>query len=155
MTDVIKQPFYEEIQVKKLNDLAVIPKYQSEGAAGFDFHAVIEGDPVLLEPGQRALIPTGLSFAIPFGKELQIRPRSGLAYKNGVTVLNTPGTCDSDYRGEVKVLLINQGQEQFVIKQGERIAQGVIANVPPVRLIEVDWLDETERGSGGFGHTGK
>ena len=151
----MKQLFHEEIRVKKLNELAVIPAYQSDGAAGFDFHAVIEGESIILEPGQRALIPTGLSFAIPFGKELQIRPRSGLAYKHGVTVLNTPGTCDSDYRGEVKILLINHGQESFTIKHGERIAQGVVALVPPVKLVEVDELDETERGSGGFGHTGK
>jgi dUTP pyrophosphatase len=174
MTDMIKQPFQEEvimnedmqrewvrlhlttnIKVKKLSELATIPSYQSNGAAGFDFHAAIEGEPIILKPGQRALIPTGLSFAIPLNKELQIRPRSGLAYKYGITVLNTPGTVDSDFRGEVKVLLINHGQESFTVKHGERIAQGVVAKVPPVKFVEVDELDETERGSGGFGHTGK
>lgn len=151
----MKQPFHEEIKVKKLNELAVIPAYQSDGAAGFDFHVVIEGEPIILEPGKRILLGTGLAFAIPEGKEMQIRPRSGLAYKHGITVLNSPATIDSDYRGEVKVLLINHGEESFAIKHSERIAQGVIALVPPVKLVEVDELDETERGSGGFGHTGK
>jgi len=155
MTDMIKQPFHEEIKVKKLNELAVIPAYQSDEAAGFDFHVVIEGESIVLEPGKRVLLGTGLAFQIPKGKEMQLRPRSGLAYKHGITVLNSPATIDSDFRGEVKVLLINHGQESFTIKHGERIAQGVIANVPPVKLVEVDELDETERGSGGFGHTGK
>lgn len=108
-----------------------------------------------MQPGQRTLIPTGLAMAMPGGLEAQIRPRSGLAFKHGITCLNTPGTIDADYRGEVKVLLINLGQEPFTIVRGERIAQIVFQTVPAVELTEVNELSETVRGEGGFGHTGK
>ncbi len=133
---------------------AKIPEYKTAGAAGCDVCALLEED-VVLKAGERMLIPTGLSFSIPEGYEIQVRPRSGLAFKNGVTVLNTPGTIDSDYRGEVKVILINLGKEDFVLKNGERIAQLVVAPVTIGKFLSVDSLDETERGNGGFGSTGK
>jgi dUTP pyrophosphatase len=117
--------------------------------------AVPEHEPVTLAPGDRAMIPTGLTMAIPQGYEAQVRPRSGLAAKHGVTCLNSPGTIDADYRGEVKVILINHGREPFVIKRGERIAQMVIAAAPQAKLEVVATLDETARGAGGFGSTGK
>lgn len=131
-----------------------LPAYQSELAAGLDLLAAVEA-PVTLAPGERALVPTGLAMALPAGYEAQVRPRSGLAAKNGVTVLNTPGTIDADYRGEVKVILINLGQEPFRIGRGDRIAQMVIAPVLQASLQEVDVLSETARGTGGFGSTGK
>lgn len=112
------------------------------------------GERVFLRPGERALIPTGFAVAMPEELEAQIRPRSGLAYKHGITTLNAPGTIDADYRGEVKVLLINHGQEPFAIERGERIAQMVFQIVPQIRLLQVEELDETVRGAGGFGHTG-
>jgi dUTP pyrophosphatase len=126
----------------------------SEWAAGFDLHAAV-AEPLVLAPGERALIPTGFAMAMPRELEAQIRPRSGLAYKHGITCLNTPGTIDADYRGEVKVLLINLGQEPFTIERGERVAQMVFQRVPQVILEEVSELTETSRGEGGFGHTGK
>ena len=141
-----------DVQVKKLDDSAIIPQYQSVEAAGFDFHAIVDK---ILQPGERALIKTGLSIALSFGYELQIRPRSGLAFKHGITVLNAPGTVDSDYRGEVMVLLINHGNEPFVISKGERIAQGVIQEVIQAQFSVVDALQETDRGASGFGSTGK
>lgn len=132
-----------------------LPQYQSADAAGFDLRAALDdGASLKLEPGARALVPSGLAFAIPRGFEGQVRPRSGLANKHGVTVLNTPGTIDADYRGEVKVILINLGQEPFEIKRGERIAQMIIAPVQQAQLDLVDDLDETARGAGGFGSTG-
>jgi dUTP pyrophosphatase len=134
------------------------PTYQKVGDSGFDFMASLpEGATITIEPLKRALIPTGLHFQIPIGFELQVRPRSGLALKNGITVLNTPGTVDSGYRGEVKVILFNTGEEPFVIKNGDRIAQGVIAPVQfskTTKFIRVNNLDESDRGSGGFGSTG-
>ena len=133
---------------------AVIPEYKTSGAAGADICALLS-EPVTIKKGSRAMIPTGLFFAIPEGYEVQVRPRSGLAAKNGVTVLNTPGTIDSDYRGEVKVILINLGYEDFVVKNGERIAQIVVAPVTIGSFEQVTALDETERGAGGFGSTGK
>ena len=117
--------------------------------------AVSQDDPILLQAGERAMIPTGLSVAIPQGYEIQVRPRSGLAAKHGLTCLNTPGTIDSDYRGEIKVILINLGQDAFTIQRGERIAQLVLAPVTQLAWIEVDALDETDRGAGGFGSTGR
>jgi dUTP pyrophosphatase len=126
----------------------------SEWAAGFDLHAAVT-EPIVLAPGQRALIPTGFAMAMPRELEAQIRPRSGLAFKHGITCLNTPGTIDADYRGEVKVLLINLGQEPFTIERGERVAQMVFQRVPQVLLEEVQELSDTARGEGGFGHTGK
>jgi len=130
-----------------------LPGYESEEAAGMDIRAALE-ESYTLEPGERALIPTGLQMALPFGYEAQIRPRSGLAYRNGITMLNTPGTIDSDYRGEVKVLAINHGDEPFLIQHGDRIAQMVIAPVYQPKIQETDKLPESNRGEGGFGSTG-
>jgi dUTP pyrophosphatase len=126
----------------------------SEGAAGMDLAASLDAD-VTIAPGQRALVSTGLAIALPRGYEAQVRPRSGLAVKHGVTVLNAPGTIDEDYRGEIKVILINHGDEPFVIKHGERIAQLVVAPVVRVVLDEQPSLDNSARGAGGFGHTGR
>ena len=130
-----------------------LPAYQTEDAAGMDLYAAIE-EPVRLAQGAYALVPTGLSMALPFGYEAQVRPRSGLAAKHCVTVLNTPGTIDADYRGEVKVILINHGPASFEITRGERIAQMLIAPVTRAVLEEVETLPETARGEGGFGSTG-
>jgi len=131
------------------------PAYESAAAAGMDLRAaVVEGEPVRLQPGQRAMIPTGLCIALPPGTEAQVRPRSGLAAKHGVTVLNSPGTVDADYRGEVRVILINHGDEPFMIERGMRIAQMVIAPVTRARITAAENLEETARGSGGFGSTG-
>ncbi len=136
------------------NGLA-LPRYETEGAAGMDLLAAVdEAEPLTLAPGARALVPTGLAIALPMGFEAQVRPRSGLAAKNGVTVLNSPGTIDCDYRGEVKVILVNHGAEPFVIARGTRIAQMVVAPVTQAVLAEVESLDETTRGAGGFGSTG-
>ncbi|SEN34267.1 dUTP diphosphatase [Paenibacillus sp. OV219] len=135
------------------NEDMQLPRKMSELAAGFDLQAAVS-EPVTLQPGERKLIPTGFSMAMPGELEAQIRPRSGLAFKHGITCLNSPGTIDADYRGEVKVLLINHGQEPFVIERGERIAQMVIQLVPAIEITEVDELPDTVRGAGGFGHTG-
>ena len=133
-----------------------LPAYETGGSAGMDLRAAVPEDaPVTLEPGARALIPTGLKIALEPGHEAQVRPRSGLALKHGLTCLNAPGTIDSDYRGEVGVILINHGQEPFVIRRGERIAQMVIARHEQAALVEVAALDETARGTGGFGSTGR
>jgi dUTP pyrophosphatase len=132
-----------------------LPSYQSEGAAGLDLlAAVAAGQPVIIGPGQRALIPTGLAVALPAGTEGQVRPRSGLAARHGVTVLNSPGTIDADYRGEIQVILINLGRESFAVTRGLRIAQLVIAPAMHVTISETASLDETTRGVGGFGSTG-
>jgi dUTP pyrophosphatase len=132
-----------------------LPAYQSAHAAGLDLLAAVpEGAPLSLSPGQRALVPTGLTIALPPGYEAQVRPRSGLASKHGVTVLNSPGTIDADYRGEIGVLLVNHGDGPFLIRRGERIAQMVIAPVVQVELVSAAKLSATERGSGGFGSTG-
>ena len=144
-----------EVSIKVVaQEGAAIPEYKTLGAAGADVCALVDA-PVELAPGDRALIGTGLFFAIPDGYEIQVRPRSGLAAKNGVTVLNTPGTIDSDYRGELKVILINLGKEKFTVNKGDRIAQIVAAPVTRAAFAVVDSLDQTERGSGGFGSTGK
>jgi dUTP pyrophosphatase len=133
-----------------------LPRQQSAGAAGLDLAAALAPDTVIeIAPGAMAMIPTGLMIAIPLGYEAQVRPRSGLAARHGITVLNAPGTVDSDYRGEVKVLLINHGTAPFVVRRGERIAQMVVAPVSRVVLVEVEALDETERGEGGHGSTGR
>jgi dUTP pyrophosphatase len=133
-----------------------LPAYETGGSAGMDLRAAVPEDaPVTLEPGARALIPTGLKIALEPGHEAQVRPRSGLALKHGLTCLNSPGTIDSDYRGEVGVILINHGQDPFVIRRGERIAQMVIARHEQATLVEVGALDETARGAGGFGSTGR
>jgi dUTP pyrophosphatase len=133
-----------------------LPAYETAGSAGMDLRAAVPEDaPVTLAPGARGLIPTGLKIALEPGFEAQVRPRSGLALKHGITCLNTPGTIDSDYRGEVGVILVNLGQEPFVIRRGERIAQMVIARHEQARIAEVESLDETARGAGGFGSTGR
>ncbi|GGG11967.1 dUTP diphosphatase [Paenibacillus abyssi] len=144
------------VQFKRLpgNEDVTLPQKMSEWASGFDLHAAVTEE-VILAPGERKLIPTGFAMAMPQELEAQIRPRSGLAYKHGITCLNTPGTIDADYRGEVKVLLINLGQEPFSITRGERIAQMVFQVVPQVTVEEVSELSDTVRGAGGFGHTGK
>ena len=130
-----------------------LPVYATPQSAGMDLRANIS-EPIVLKPLERQLIPTGLHIALPVGYEAQVRPRSGLALKNGITVLNSPGTIDADYRGEVKVLLINLSAEAFVVNDGERIAQMVIARHETAEFVEVEALDETERGTGGYGHTG-
>mgnify|MGYP000151679861 CR=1 FL=1 len=130
-----------------------LPAYATHQSAGLDLRANLS-EPIVLHPLERALIPTGLHIALPDGYEAQVRPRSGLALKHGITVLNTPGTIDADYRGEIMVLLINFSQEDFVINDGERIAQMVLAKHEQCDFIEVEELDETERGAGGYGHTG-
>lgn len=132
----------------------VLPKYETIASAGLDLRANIE-EPVRLEPLQRVLIPTGLFIELPIGYEAQIRPRSGLAFKFGITVLNSPGTIDADYRGEIKILLINLSNEAFIINDGERIAQMIIAKHEQIEWQVVDKLSDTERGAGGYGHTGK
>jgi dUTP pyrophosphatase len=132
-----------------------LPAYQSDEAAGMDIVAAVESDdPLVLQPGERALIPTGFILELPKGTEAQVRPRSGLALRHGITVLNSPGTIDSDYRGEVKVLLVNLGNAPWEIQRGERIAQLVVQKVERASLVEVAILNSTKRGSGGFGSTG-
>lgn len=145
------------VEIKKLVHFGKLklPEYETVLAAGADLRAAVEEHaPLTLQPGARALVPTGLAMALPAGYEAQIRPRSGLAYKHGVTCLNTPGTIDADYRGEVKVLLINHGDIPFKISRGERIAQMVIAPITQPEFISVNELTDTARGEGGFGSTG-
>jgi len=137
-------------------DGLALPAYETAGSAGMDLRAAVPEDtPLTLEPGARALVPTGLKIALEPGWEAQVRPRSGLALKHGITCLNTPGTIDSDYRGEVGVILVNLGSGPFVIRRGERIAQMVIAAVTQATVVEAVSLDETARGAGGFGSTGR
>ena len=146
-----------DIKVRRLphNPDLPLPAYETDGAAGMDLRAAVAEDaPVTIRPGARALVPTGLSIAVPPGHEAQIRPRSGLALKKGITCLNTPGTVDSDYRGEVAVIVANLGEEDFVIRRGDRIAQMVIAPYVRAKWEEVSDLEETSRGAGGFGSTG-
>ena len=131
-----------------------LPAYETASSAGMDLRAFVDAD-VVLKPFERKLIPTGLYIELPDGYEAQIRPRSGLAIKSGITVLNSPGTIDADYRGEIKVILINLSQEDFTIKSGDRICQMVIAKHEKAEFVEVNEISETERGAGGFGHTGK
>ena len=143
-----------KVQIKKLDPKAKIPEYKTEGASGVDIMALLDNK-ITLDPGESKIIPTGLSIAIPDDLEIQIRPRSGLAAKSNVSVLNTPGTIDSDYRGEIKIILINHGNEKFDVKNGDRIAQMVLMPVLKFKFEEVSKLDDTIRGSGGFGSTGK
>ena len=146
-----------EVRIKRLPHAAdlPLPRYETDGAAGLDLQAAVASDaPLVLKPGARALVPTGLMMALPAGFEAQMRPRSGLALKQGVTLVNAPGTIDSDYRGEVGVIVINHGQEDVVVTRGMRIAQLVIAPVIQAILVETDLLDPSERGAGGFGSTG-
>ncbi|WP_295738905.1 dUTP diphosphatase [uncultured Helicobacter sp.] len=139
------------IKIKKLHKDAEIPKYQSVEAAGFDLHSI---DELVLKAGDRAVVGTGLAFEIESGFEVQVRPRSGLALKNGISVLNTPGTIDSDYRGEIKVILINHSGEDFIIHKGDRIAQGVVNEITQAVFAEVEKLSESQRGESGFGSSG-
>ena len=145
-----------KIPIKRLskNKNFVLPSYQSKGAVGIDLSASIDSK-IVLKPNDRFVIPCGISISLPKNVEGQVRPRSGLAAKHGITVLNTPGTIDSDFRGEIKVILINLGKEDFTISQNDRIAQIVFSNIVKVKFEEIDVLDDTERGSGGFGSTGK
>lgn len=158
MTDLNKNtnsaPTIKVVRLDHGQDLA-LPSYETKGSAGMDLRAAVpEGETIRLAIGARMLVPTGLSFEIPQGFEVQIRPRSGLAFKNGITCLNTPGTIDSDYRGEIKILLINLGSEAFEITRGLRVAQMVVAPVVQAQMAEANDLSETERGAGGFGSTG-
>jgi dUTP pyrophosphatase len=142
------------VLIRRLRPDAIVPRYMTEHAAGMDLCAAI-GEPIVLEPGARVGVGTGLAMAIPPGFEGQVRPRSGLARDRGITVLNAPGTIDADYRGEVKVIMINLGDEPILIRPGDRIAQLVIAPVARAELLEVDELAASPRGAGGFGHTGR
>jgi dUTP pyrophosphatase len=145
------------LEIKRISDKfsdIELPNYATTGSAGMDVRAAIE-EQMIIEAGKVVLVPTNLSVAIPEGYEIQVRPRSGLAAKHGIGLLNSPGTIDSDYRGEIKIILFNFSNEDFVIKRGERIAQLILAKVTIANLVEVKELSLTERGSGGFGHTGK
>ena len=142
-----------KILIKRLSKEVSLPKYETSGSSGMDLAANIDAN-INIDPGKTAIIPTGLALSIPKGFEVQIRPRSGLAAKQKISVLNTPGTIDADYRGEIKVILINLGQETFKVENGLRIAQMVVCPVVQAQLKEVDDLNETERGKGGFGSTG-
>ena len=143
-----------KVLVKKLNSKVKLPSYKTEGSSGMDLIAFVD-KPIEIKPNNSALIPTGLSIAIPEDCEVQIRPRSGLAARSNISVLNTPGTIDSDYRGELKVILFNHGNKQFIVKNNERIAQMVLTPILKVDFEEVDSLPDTVRGAGGFGSTGK
>lgn len=143
-----------QIEIKCVAEVgAVLPTYETVGSAGADIRAFLS-ESVTIKPLERAMIPTGLKFEIPLGYEMQIRPRSGLAAKNGVTLVNAPGTIDSDYRGDIGIILINHGFEPFMVEQGDRIAQMVITQHTQVEFVEVEELSDTDRGDGGFGHTG-
>ena len=142
-----------KILIKKLQEEAIIPKYETKGSSGLDLSASLKFK-ITIKPGEKCLVPTGLAVSIPKDHELQIRPRSGLAAKNSITVLNTPGTIDSDYRGEIKIILINLGKKSFEITNGLRIAQMVLCPISKAELTEVDNLDKTSRDHGGFGSTG-
>ena len=145
----------KKVQVKVVREKGVEKKkYETEGSAGMDVRANIE-EPITLKSLERILIPTGLKVAIPEGYEIQVRPRSGLAIKHGITMLNTPGTVDSDYRGELKVIVVNLSNEAYTIEPNERIGQFVLNKIEQIEFVEVQELDSTERGEGGFGHTGK
>jgi|TARA_B100000787_G_C16158821_1_gene280345 dUTP pyrophosphatase len=142
------------VKVKILNNSISLPKYETINSAGMDIRAFIQDIVIKIKPRETKLIPTGLHFEIPKGFEVQIRPRSGLALKNGITVLNSPGTIDADYRGEIKIILINHSNNNFIVTNGMRIAQMVVTQFTRIELIEVNELSETDRGEGGFGSTG-
>jgi len=142
-----------EVKVKKLHPNAIVPRYMTEHAAGMDLCTVAD-ESVVLAPGERALLPTGLAMEIPPGYEGQVRPRSGLALKKGIALVNSPGTIDADYRGEIGIIIINHGSEAVEIMPGDRVAQLIVAPVIRAALVEVDGLNDTGRNSGGFGHTG-
>jgi dUTP pyrophosphatase len=143
------------VRIKKLRpNTARLPEYMTPNAAGMDLYADLDDD-IILQPGARSLLPTGIALALPHGYEAQIRPRSGLALRHGITLVNSPGTIDQDYRGEIGIIMVNHGREPFTVRNGERIAQMVFAPISRAELQEVDDLDETERGERGFGHTGR
>ncbi|HBQ24817.1 MAG TPA: dUTP diphosphatase [Syntrophomonas sp.] len=143
-----------QVYIKRLHSFDLpLPRYMTAGAAGVDLYAAVEQD-LIIAPGGWVLIPTGIAIALPENYEAQIRPRSGLALKYGLTLLNTPGTIDWDYRGEIKVIVINLGDKEYILHRGERIAQMIFNRVEKAELIEVEELDDTNRGAGGFGHTG-
>ena len=145
----------KKVEVKVVREKGVeLPKYETKGSAGMDVRANVK-EPITLKSLERILIPTGLKVAIPEGYEIQVRPRSGLAIKHGITMLNTPGTVDSDYRGELKVIVVNLSNEAYTIEPNERIGQFVLNKIEQIEFIEVEELESTERGEGGFGHTGK
>jgi len=150
-TEHLRMPF--AMKVKRLHSEACLPRYASEGAAGLDLSACLDA-PMEIAPGDWSAIPTGIAIALPPGHEGQVRPRSGLAFRHAITVLNAPGTIDEDYRGEVRVLLVNQGREPYLVQHGERIAQLVVAPVAQVGVEVAENLEETRRGEGGFGSTG-
>jgi dUTP pyrophosphatase len=143
-----------KVLIKKLNPAVLLPSYKTKGASGMDLMAFIQ-EPIKLEPGNSCLVPTGLTVAFPENYEIQIRPRSGLAIKNNISVLNTPGTIDSDYRGELKIILFNHGSENFIINKNDRVAQMVLSPIIKMELEETNELPESIRGKGGFGSTGK
>ena len=143
-----------KILIKKNSNKITLPKYETEGSSGMDLSACIEKE-IVIEPGDKAIIPTGFSLSIPKGFEVQIRPRSGLAAKEGISVLNAPGTIDSDYRGEIKIILINLSKKKFFVENGMRIAQMVVCPIIQAQFQEVEFLPESKRGDGGFGSTGK
>ena len=143
-----------KVLIKKLNSKVQLPKYKTDGSSGMDLMAFIE-NPIKIKPQESSLIPTGISIAIPEDTEVQIRPRSGLAAKSSISVLNTPGTIDSDYRGEIKIILFNHGNNEFVISNKDRIAQMVLVPINKMELEEVEYLPDTLRGKGGFGSTGR
>ena len=143
-----------EILIKRLSKNIDLPKYETDGSSGMDLSANINSK-IQIEPGESSIIPTGISVSIPKNFEIQIRPRSGLAAKNQISVLNTPGTIDSDYRGEIKIILINLGKRSFIVEKGTRIAQMVLCPIEKAKIKEVEKLEKTDRGSGGFGSTGK
>ena len=143
-----------QVLVKRLHSSDLpLPQYMTSGSSGMDLLAAVD-EPIVLQPGARALIPTGLAIALPHGIEAQVRPRSGLAIRYGLTILNTPGTIDADYRGEIKIIIINLGEESYTLQRGERIAQIVFSKVEQVELMTADELPDTLRADGGFGHTG-
>jgi dUTP pyrophosphatase len=142
------------VRFVRLNERAVLPRYMTAGAAGMDLASAAEGD-ITVSPGERVAVPTGLAMELPEGFEAQVRPRSGLSFKTGLTVVNAPGTIDSDYRGEIRVLMVNLDREAQVVRPGDRIAQMVIAPVVRVTVEEVETVADTARGAGGFGHTGR
>jgi dUTP pyrophosphatase len=152
---MVDSPDHVTLRVKRLdgNEDMALPSYETDGASGLDLRAAVDGE-LTLHPGEISLVPTGLAISLPLGYEAQIRPRSGLALKHGVGMVNTPGTIDSDYRGEIGLVLINWGKSPFVIKRGDRIAQMVVTRVSRAQVLEVDRLETTERGEGGFGHSG-
>jgi dUTP pyrophosphatase len=152
---MVDSPDHVTLRVKRLdgNEDMALPSYETDGASGLDLRAAVDGE-LTLHPGEIRLVPTGLAISLPLGYEAQIRPRSGLALKHGVGMVNTPGTIDSDYRGEIGLVLINWGKSPFVIKRGDRIAQMVVTRVSRAQVLEVDRLETTERGEGGFGHSG-